>query len=249
MPPQTPSESEILTSYLLHPSPLPTILPYKSFLALLPPSASSARLHPTELKRLYRELQFQRDIVIDDVRRRIDDECRRSVELTARLGRQIMREEGLKRGRKRKRTGVDDNENADEAADSDVDDEEEETHFDTALHNGQPLGNTLPTPTTKHNHSTKTLLAAMATAGDDLVAEIADLEFQIDVLRQQSQDTVGNLSDLRYGRFATAGGRMSGDRGGSNTAADTKDELLNETVDDIAGAIRELRDTLVNALS
>ncbi|OQV04803.1 hypothetical protein CLAIMM_09631 [Cladophialophora immunda] len=263
MPPHTPSESEILTSYLLHPSPLPTILPYKSFLALVPPSASSsARQHPTELKRLYRDLQFQRDIVIDDVRRRIEDERRRSVELTARLGRQIRREEeGLRRGRKRKRKegsarGDDgDDGDDDEKSDSDVDKEEQETQFDTALHDGRALGNTLPTATAKHNHTATTLLAAMATAGEDLTAEIADLEAQIDALRTQAKDTIGNLSDLRYGRFAMSSGRMSGDRKSSGTTttdtdtAKTRNELLDEFKDDMVAAIKELKDNLVKAMS
>ncbi|KIX97130.1 uncharacterized protein Z520_07244 [Fonsecaea multimorphosa CBS 102226] len=201
MPLQPPSESEILTSYLLHPSPLPTILPYKSFLALLPPgaSAASARQHPTELKRLYRDLQYQRDVIVHDVSQRIEDECRRSVELTARLGRQIRREEE-QRGRKRKRNGED--EGVDNS-DVDAEEQEQETHFDTALHGGQPLGTTLPTATAKHNHTTTTLLEAMASATRSLSDEIADLEKEIAALHKESQDMIGNLSDLPYdGRSA-----------------------------------------------
>ncbi|KIW90274.1 uncharacterized protein Z519_08918 [Cladophialophora bantiana CBS 173.52] len=249
---QLPSESEILTSYLLHPSPLPAILPYKSFLALLPPSLSSfGRQHPTELKRLYRDLQFQRDILIDDVRRRIEDECRRSVELKARLGRQVRREEGLLRvtSRKKKRKhgsiGSNDNNNNEDAEhgaatdDDDIDAEEKETQFDTALHDGQPLGHTLPMATAKHNHTTTTLLAAMTTASQDLASEIADLEAQIATLRSQCGDNVGNLSDLRYGRFATAGSRSSGDK------SKNSGEPVDGVEDEIVTAIQELKETLV----
>ncbi|KAI1611736.1 hypothetical protein EDD36DRAFT_299041 [Exophiala viscosa] len=89
MAPSPPTEAEILQSYLLHPSPLSTILPYSAFQALIPASSRQN----LSLKRLYRDLQFQRNITIDDIRRRIEDECRRSTTLTARLARQIRREE------------------------------------------------------------------------------------------------------------------------------------------------------------
>jgi len=89
MAPSPPTEAELLQSYLLHPSPLSTILPYTAFQALIP---ASSRQNPS-LKRLYRELQFQRDITIDDVRRHVEEECRRSTTLTAHLARQIHREE------------------------------------------------------------------------------------------------------------------------------------------------------------
>ncbi|RVX75821.1 hypothetical protein B0A52_00178 [Exophiala mesophila] len=108
-----PTESQILHSYLLHPSPLPTILPYKSFLNLVPKTVlSTVSSQPTILKRLYRDLQFQREINIDDVRRRIEAECRRSVEIQARLRRDVGRENLMQDRpggitRKRKRNGDD----------------------------------------------------------------------------------------------------------------------------------------------
>ncbi|KAH0841241.1 hypothetical protein AYO21_06878 [Fonsecaea monophora] len=259
----TPSESEILTSYLLHPSPLSTILPYKSFLALLPPSAASfARQHPTELKRLYRDLQFQRAIVIDEVRQRIENECHRSVALTAMLGRQIRREEGTKKpSRKRKRADSrledGDGENPPQAADDDSSDDdagEQETRFDTALHSGQTLGNTLLTASVKHNHTTTTLLPAMTAARRELSCEIADLKDEIETLRAQSKDVVGSLSDLRYGRFAPVTGRASGDKkSGTNaittTSANTEDEMNNELEAVVVDTLKGFVDLMEGALS
>ncbi|OAL34290.1 hypothetical protein AYO20_06343 [Fonsecaea nubica] len=265
----TPSESEILTSYLLHPSPLSTILPYKSFLALLPPStASLARQNPTELKRLYRDLQFQRAIVIDEVRQRIENECHRSVALTALLGRQIHREEGTKKpSRKRKRAdsrpgdGDGDGKNPAQAADDDSSDDddagEQETRFDTALHSGQTLGNTLPTASVKHNHTTTTLLPAMTAARRELSCEIADLKDEIETLRAQSKDVVGSLSDLRYGRFAPVTGRASGDKKSGTTAvaattttsANTEDEMYNELEAVVVDTLKGFVDLVEGALS
>ena len=138
MAPSAPSESQILYSYLLHPSPLPTILPYKTFLNLLPKSSAHlANSHPTGLSRLYRDLQFQRAITIDDIRRRIDSECLRSNTLTARLKRQIAREEMSARPKKRKYHHEDEDE--DEAEDEETLIEEEVAlKFDTALHDNIP---------------------------------------------------------------------------------------------------------------
>ncbi|OCT44162.1 hypothetical protein CLCR_00688 [Cladophialophora carrionii] len=104
MTPTQPTESQILHSYLLQPSPLPTILPYTSFLALLPKHPPSLQTtHATELKRLYRDLEFQRAVIVDDVRRRIESECTKSVSLTAQLARQVRREENVKQQRQRQR--------------------------------------------------------------------------------------------------------------------------------------------------
>ncbi|EXJ64695.1 hypothetical protein A1O7_01033 [Cladophialophora yegresii CBS 114405] len=165
-----PTESQILQSYLLHPSPLPTIVPYTSFLALLPKHQPS---RATELKRLYRDLEFQRAVTVDDIRRRIERECNKSVSLTAQLARQVRREENFKqqrqrqqqqqqkkdrnRRRKRKR-GPETEHNPDHDHDDTYsytsdDDGAETPHLDvnththiqtdTALHDGVPLSNTL----------------------------------------------------------------------------------------------------------
>ena len=202
--PSQPDEAQILTSYLLHPSPLSTILSYTQFQALVPKAATA---HPTELKRLYRDLQFQRDITVDDVRRRIETECRRSISLQARLARNLRRETGTKR----KRAKEDDEHREDpapsheiaEEADSDSD-PDRSVKIDTAM-NGA-LGNTLQPQTKNHNHTSKSLLSSLATAAEDLESEVASLEAKLTELKHECEERVGGLSDLRYGKFAAKTG-------------------------------------------
>ncbi|KAL2399080.1 hypothetical protein ABEF93_007469 [Exophiala dermatitidis] len=90
-----PTESDILYSYLLQPSSLSTIIPYSKFQSLVPhksPTTTSSS-GPNLIKRLYRDLEFQRSITTDHVRRRIDEECRRGVGPLSRLRRQVRREQ------------------------------------------------------------------------------------------------------------------------------------------------------------
>jgi len=89
MPTPTPTESTILTSLLLPPAPLPTILPLQKFTALFPPSARS---HP-QIPLLYRDLQHQRALDIDTVRRNIAAEVKRGEGQKREVARQRRREE------------------------------------------------------------------------------------------------------------------------------------------------------------
>lgn len=248
-PPTPPTESQILTSYLLHPAPLSTICPYSTFTNTVVPT--SAR-HNAELKRLYRELEFQRDIVVDDVRRRIETECRRSGGLVSRLARQIKKEEACGAGgeeeegqrwrenKKRKRTlgdtGEADREAGQDAPDKvedDNEDEEDDTPdldapgldadhplLDASLNGGQ-TGSTLPTmsSSTQRAHTTETLLSALTAASGAMAAEVASLEAEIAALRAECEEKVGALSDLRYGRFATPQHHGRDSGAGANASA------------------------------
>lgn len=198
--PSQPDEAEILTSYLLHPSPIPTILPYSRFQSLVPKTSLPCS---TELKRLYRDLQFQRDITIDDVRRRIEIECRRSTTLQTRLARHLQRETGTKR----KREDEDGNDidtygyqtrKVSEDSDSEAD-PDHSINLDNAIHG--PLGNTIQPQIKKHNHTSTSLLSSLATAAEDLASEISFLETRLAELKKECEERVGGLSDLRYGKF------------------------------------------------
>jgi hypothetical protein len=72
MPP--PTESKILTSFLIPPSPLPVILPPTAFAALFPPSTP-----PASIAHLYRLLSHQRALLSDAVKSDIEDEAKRGV--------------------------------------------------------------------------------------------------------------------------------------------------------------------------
>ncbi|KIX06367.1 uncharacterized protein Z518_04343 [Rhinocladiella mackenziei CBS 650.93] len=247
MAPTPPSELQILHSYLLQPSPLSCILPWPAFQVLAP---TSTRQNPN-LRRLYRDLEFRRDITIDDVRRRIDDECRQSAVLVGRLGKAVRREEGLKTERKRKR-GTDYEDDDDDVNTSDDDDDydndeaeaQREIKLDTHLH-GQ-AGNTLSTKIRSTNHTSSSLLSAMQIATSDLESDITSLEAEIESIHRECEERVGALSDLRYGRFA---GRSSSDLGSSTGAeglghGNRNSDAENGVESEVVRALEELRDKL-----
>ncbi|KAG6125849.1 hypothetical protein E4U12_006947, partial [Claviceps purpurea] len=70
-----PPESDILTAYLLLPAPLPSITTLDQFRALFP---RSLQTNP-QVPRLYRDLQAQRNGVVDAVAQNIGEEARRGV--------------------------------------------------------------------------------------------------------------------------------------------------------------------------
>ncbi|KFY55569.1 hypothetical protein V496_06962, partial [Pseudogymnoascus sp. VKM F-4515 (FW-2607)] len=69
-----PSESQILTSFLIPPSPLPVVLNPTAFAALFPPSTPQA-----SIAHLYRLLSHQRALLTDAVKSDIEDEAKRGV--------------------------------------------------------------------------------------------------------------------------------------------------------------------------
>lgn len=70
-----PSESDILTSYLLQPAPLPSITTFGQFALLFPRALHNS----SQLRSLYRDLQAQRNVVVDAVAASIQDEVKRGV--------------------------------------------------------------------------------------------------------------------------------------------------------------------------
>ena len=79
-----PTESTILTNFLLSPASLSTIITLRQFTDLFP---SAKRSNP-QIKLLYRELQHQRALIIDQVRRNITAEANRG----ERQRREVVRE-------------------------------------------------------------------------------------------------------------------------------------------------------------
>lgn len=231
----TITESSILNSYLLHPSPLPTILPYSAFLNLVPTSYRNNPDYGAPLKRLYRDLQFQRAITVEQVRDNIERECGpKAAGLRARLARQIAIEEGdreaeaeeeLARRKRRRVTSVD----RDEVDGEDVEDaqiKEEELsdsldEFNDPLHLAahqtlydhpsslHPAAHVLSVlldvdrdrlGSASAFHTKASLLTAMENASGSLEGEIEDLEAECARVRARIAETVGGLSDLRYGK-------------------------------------------------
>jgi Cnl2/NKP2 family protein len=308
-----PTESTLLTRFLLPPSSLPTIIPYNTFLTLLPstirstvtgqPHSGTARL----VKRLYQDLQFQRDIDIDAIAGNITRECARSQILHARLRREVRDELGYgdptpsnslttaagTRGTKNrevisnKRKRDDDepsNENSESESDEDDDKEDGEsttltehplplhtqrtkmspnpasqskppTHHDPLtspfesridiLFTGvrglaAPLTN--PIPQRQKYHSTTSLLSAMETAVKDLEAEIEGLEKRSKEVMEGMRETVGGMSDLRYGRFARVGVQGQGQGGRGSASGEGVSEIGEGGLEEqVSVALKELR--------
>ncbi|KAL6804625.1 Cnl2/NKP2 family domain-containing protein [Trichoderma sp. SZMC 28013] len=163
MPP--PSESDILTNYLLQPAPLPSITTFNQFVLLFP-----RPLHNSpQLRSLYRDLQAQRNAVVDAVAASIQDEVKRGV---------VMRREVLRLRKEAEREDIDG-----------------EVEMERALF-GHESG--LKSAT----HSLNSVIPELEGAVGALEADIKRLEEEEAALQESIQQTIGGLSDLRYGKLA-----------------------------------------------
>lgn len=68
-----PTETSILANYLLVPAQLPAIISLREFTALFPRAQQSS----PQIRKLYRDLQMQRNALSDDVATNIEEETRR----------------------------------------------------------------------------------------------------------------------------------------------------------------------------
>ncbi|TID24081.1 hypothetical protein E6O75_ATG02446 [Venturia nashicola] len=163
-----PTESNLLTSFLLPPSPLPTILPLPKFTALFPPSLHSSPSIPT----LYADLHSQRTTTITDIRKNILSESSRG----------SLHLHHLRKARKPHNT--------------------HNTHNPlTEQENGEQehiQG--------KETHTLATLPPSLSTAIKSIQSEISLLEKELAQVIGEIRVTVGDLSDLRYGRFTKTPG-------------------------------------------
>lgn len=89
-----PTESDILTNYLLQPAPLPSITTFNQFALLFPRALHNS----PQLRSLYRDLQAQRNVVVDAVAASIQDEVKRGA---------AMRKEVLRQKREAERDDMD----------------------------------------------------------------------------------------------------------------------------------------------
>jgi len=168
------TEASILSNFLLPPAPLPAAISLRKFTELFPHAQQSSPQIPA----LYRELQHQRAIDTDDVKRNIAAET--------------------KRGEQQKREVIKARKRADKEELEGLDGRDIQMEIDL-------FGPSANTRTSKP-HTLQSVQPAMAQACSDLEAEIADLEAEADAVLADMKTTVGDLSDLRYGRFARAPG-------------------------------------------
>lgn len=172
-----PSEESILTNFLLSPSPLPTVLSLEQFTKLFPRRLQS---HP-QIRTLYRDLQYLRAQDIDLVQGNIQRE--------------------IKNGEKQKEELR--NAQLDSGVTSMSRGDKTEADMDIQLFGQQDGLVTRP----EDRHTLKTLLIDMERACGAMQSNIQSLDSETSELASQIAATVGELSDLRYGKLsATAAG-------------------------------------------
>ncbi|KAI9753269.1 MAG: Iron-sulfur assembly protein 1 [Chaenotheca gracillima] len=171
-----PTEASILSTFLLSPAPLPTVLSLRKFTELFPRSQRSNPRIPA----LYRELQHQRAMVLERVKKNIATEARRG---------ELQRREVVKMRRKseREELGFDEH-------------DAREMEMEVEL-----LGPTSHLPQ-RNLHELSTVVPELESACSDLESEISQIDTDIETLLDSIRSTVDDLSDLRYGKL----GRVSG---------------------------------------
>ncbi|KAF7895578.1 uncharacterized protein EAF01_009540 [Botrytis porri] len=127
------------------------------------------------IRTLYRDLQHQRAQIIDNVSKAIEQEVRRG--------------SAMERAVVRRRRG-------DERVI-----EDDEVGIERALSNSAQISN-LPS---SHPHSLHSILPPLEAAVEDLEDEIARIDAETEELLNEMKNTVGGLSDLRFGRLANSG--------------------------------------------
>ncbi|KAE8352370.1 Cnl2/NKP2 family protein-domain-containing protein [Aspergillus coremiiformis] len=180
-----PSETSILSNFLLSPASLPTVISLQQFTELFP---KRLRSHP-HIRVLYRELQQLREQDMDLVNGNIDQELRQGETQKSELRKSILT------------VGVDG---------MSVDDQRE-MDLDVQLF-GQPS-----TASPSDYHSVSSLLSAMEGACANIEREISGVDKDATTLLSELNQTVGEMSDLRYGK-------MQGPVG------TTGEDMVNETI-------------------
>ncbi|KAL1837409.1 hypothetical protein VTJ49DRAFT_3801 [Mycothermus thermophilus] len=164
-----PTEHEILTNYLLVAAQLPSIVSLQEFITLFPRALQSS----PRIRSLYRDLQSQRNAVVDAVAESIDEE--------ARQGRAMRR--AVIQARRR---------DADR-----LEERDEEVEIERILGNWSDAQR-------NNKHSLESILPEMESAVGELEAELQLLQEEEAALLASVQQTVGAMSDLRYGRLANS---------------------------------------------
>ncbi|KAK0705386.1 Cnl2/NKP2 family protein-domain-containing protein [Lasiosphaeris hirsuta] len=162
-----PSESTIISNYLLVPAQLPAIISLQEFIALFPRSLQSS----PHIRSLYRDLQGQRNALVDSVAAGIETEAKRG---------KALRRAVIKIRR--------------EAESQEHDDEVEiERMLFGAASNSQ-----------NSKHTVSSIIPDLEGAISELEGELQRLEEEQAALMASAQQTVGSMSDLRYGRLANS---------------------------------------------
>ncbi|KAI2610826.1 Cnl2/NKP2 family protein-domain-containing protein [Hypoxylon fragiforme] len=159
------NEATILRNYLLLPARLPTFISLQDFTSLFPKSQQSS----PQIRALYRDLQQQRNSVVDGVSQNIDAQIRQG---------KALRREVIKARRE-----------------AELEEQDDEIEIERTLFG--PTSSTLQ----PKQHTLLTILPDMDGAVADIEREISAMEEEEAALLESIKQVVGNMSDLRYGRF------------------------------------------------
>ncbi|KAK1754615.1 Cnl2/NKP2 family protein-domain-containing protein [Echria macrotheca] len=159
-----PTEAKILNNYLLLPAQLPAIISLDEFIALFPRSLQSS----PHIRSLYRDLQSQRNAVVDSVADEIEAEVKQG--------------KAIRRAARRAKH------------DAEARDFDEEVEIEKMISGSAPGAQNL-------KYTLETIVPDLESAVGKLEGELQRLEQQEAALMESVQQTVGNLSDLRYGRL------------------------------------------------
>ncbi|KAK3989573.1 Cnl2/NKP2 family protein-domain-containing protein [Cladorrhinum sp. PSN332] len=168
MPP--PTESQILTNYLLAPAQLPSIISLQEFTSLFPKTLQSSAPHQQQIRSLYRDLQSQRNSLIDAVAESIQTEAKKGKTLRRHVLKARLQQQ------------------------SEAKDKDEELEIE------RMLGHVPNAQTPKH--SLQTIIPGLEDAINELESQLQLHKEEEAALLAQVKQTVGGMSDLRYGRLA-----------------------------------------------
>ncbi len=177
------TEAQILKSYLLNPASFPTIITLDEFTDLFPTNQQS---HP-QVKLLYRDLQFLRTVDTDLVEENIAKECRDGERQRREMYQALHQQPHLSQKNSGQLNG-----------DKDI-------QVDEVLY-----GQTGSVPKKKGGHTKESLFNEMEETIRYLEVDGVVAKREADKLLGQVRETVGNLSDLRYGKFARVSGADNG---------------------------------------
>jgi centromere-localized protein 2 len=183
------TESSLLANFLLPPAPLAISLSLQQFTELFPKSRQEDATIPS----LYRELQKQRAQDIERVKQNIAAEIKHG-ELQQRHIRRI------RRTRLRQELGGDTAELALEA---------KVRVFLYAKYSSDWPNQLYPEHVSEQQreaHTVESLIPEMEQASEDMEEEVAEMEKEAQIILADIQTTIGDLSDLRYGRFSKTPG-------------------------------------------
>ncbi|KAI9775527.1 MAG: hypothetical protein M1839_001068 [Geoglossum umbratile] len=167
-----PTESQILSTFLLPLANIRALLSLRSFTALFP---QPLRKNP-QIPYLYHELQHQRGLIIDQIEKNIAAEVKAG---------EKQRREVIKARRR------------DEREEMGILGEDDRDELDMEV---ELFGQTSHLPPHR-SHTLSSIIPEMETAATDLEEELKALEREASNALVRINAVIGDLSDLRYGRF------------------------------------------------